>query len=121
MGTTSMNRLRLEVIPPTGRWRAFQRSRYKLLEDATIGRYTVPAGFVTDGASLPPLVRGFFDPLGEWGRAAVLHDYLLSIGTERDQAAHEFRETMKDDGVTPAARQIFYWAVRVWDNTGAKF
>lgn len=107
--------IRVEVIPPTGPLRAFKRSKYRLLERVIFPRVTVPAGFVTDGATLPPGVRGWFDPMGEWGRAAILHDWLLHCGVSRQTAAHEFREQMKKDKVTPAARQLFYWTVRVWD------
>lgn len=107
--------IRVEVIPPTGLLRAFKRSKYRLLESVQAGDYLVPRGFVTDGASLPPMVRGWFDPMGEWGRASILHDWLLARGVPRRVAAHEFREQMKADGVTPAVRQLFYLAVRVWD------
>ena len=37
---------------------------------------TVPAGFRTDGASIPRLLQGLLPAWGRWSRAAVIHDYL---------------------------------------------
>ena len=110
-----MSSVKVELIPPTGLYRAFKRTAYRLLEDVQVGGITVPAGFITDFASLPPIVRGLFDPLGEWAKPALAHDWRLENGFSRQEAAHEFREDMKDQGVTPAVRQVFYWAVRTWD------
>src|SRR5581483_11550278 len=42
----------------------------------TTYRITVPAGFVTDFASIPAPMRGFLSPTGQEGRAAIIHDYL---------------------------------------------
>lgn len=39
-------------------------------------RITVPAGFVTDLASIPRLVWSFYPPDGPWVKAAVVHDFL---------------------------------------------
>ncbi len=43
----------------------------------------VPAGFVTDGASIPPPLRGLLPPWGRYSRAAIVHDYLLRVLAER--------------------------------------
>ena len=36
----------------------------------------VPAGFVTDLASVPRIVWSFYPPDGPWAKAAVIHDFL---------------------------------------------
>ena|GEM_PF-719504 len=36
----------------------------------------VPAGFVTDLASIPRLVWSFYPPDGPWVKAAIIHDFL---------------------------------------------
>jgi hypothetical protein len=36
----------------------------------------VPQGFVTDYASIPPVVRPWLERHGSYSRAAVIHDYL---------------------------------------------
>ncbi len=40
---------------------------------------TVPAGFVTDGLSIPKILRVWFSPTEDGMRAAILHDYLLHV------------------------------------------
>ena len=45
-------------------------------EDGTDGEITVPAGFITDLTSVPPLFRLFVSRAGPWLEAAVTHDYL---------------------------------------------
>lgn len=40
----------------------------------------VPAGFITDSASAPPLAWSICAPMaGPWGEAGVVHDYLYSL------------------------------------------
>lgn len=86
---------------------------------------TVPAGFVTDFASIPRPVWPLFPPFGPWALAAILHDWLYVTRGEggrwsRADADRMFREAMeeiakaREDG-QPAAwkRAIIYRAVRV--------
>lgn len=40
------------------------------------GEITVPAGFITDLTSVPPIFRLFVSRAGPWLEAAVTHDYL---------------------------------------------
>lgn len=50
------------------------------------GRYVlVPAGFLTDGASVPRLLWCLIPPWGKYGQAAVVHDYLCEYGTTIDE------------------------------------
>lgn len=83
----------------------------------------VPAGFVTDFASVPCGFWNFEPPLGEAGRAAVVHDYLyLSEGLEgrysRAEADAIFREALADLGVPPWKRSLLWAAVRVGGGRG---
>jgi hypothetical protein len=75
---------------------------------------TVPAGFVTDFASVPriPLV---YDGLGDlFQRAAVVHDKLYSTGeVTRDIADQVLLEAMALDGVSWVKRKLVYAGVRV--------
>jgi hypothetical protein len=41
--------------------------------------FTVPVGFVTDFATVPRFLRWLINTYGPFTRAAVLHDYLLSM------------------------------------------
>lgn len=42
-------------------------------------RIVVPSGFLTDFASIPRGLWNIFPPTGEYGRAAVIHDYLYKF------------------------------------------
>jgi hypothetical protein len=75
---------------------------------------TVPADFVTDFASVPRLVAPFISPLSLCAKAAVLHDYLLYIGTNQHEAADIFLEAMTVLGVSKFKRTIMWLAVKYW-------
>lgn len=104
----------VQLIKPQGRWKVFRRTKYRLHVPLVVVGHTVPAGFVTDGASLPRLALLFFDPLGLWAEAAVLHDWLLRSHS-RPYAAQEFLEAMFSLGVPRPVAYSFYGAVRLRD------
>jgi hypothetical protein len=83
--------------------------------------FVVPAGFVTDFASVPRFLHWLVLPYGPYTRAAVLHDYLIEVRinnpdpalrvTSRDTDGM-FRRVMKDLGVPGVQRWIMWAAVR---------
>ena len=83
--------------------------------------YAVPAGFVTDFASIPRGLWWRYPKSGKWNRAAVLHDYLYVAGTRsRDQADALFLEALEACDVHWWTRRVFYQAVRLggWKKWG---
>ena len=77
--------------------------------------YTVPIGFVTDGASIPKLFWSLVGSpfTGLYRRAALIHDYLYAIQTtKRSYADKVFLECMKVLKVGWWKRRIMYMAVR---------
>ena len=72
----------------------------------------VPAGFQTDFASVPKCLQWLLPPVGKYGKAAVLHDYLYSegIGTKA-HADYVFYEAMGVLKVPKYIRNIMYFAV----------
>jgi len=76
----------------------------------------VPAGFVTDFASVPRLLWFIFPPFGSWSRPAVLHDFLYSVtgGCSRFLADALFREAMYQQCVPAWRRAIMYCSVRMF-------
>ncbi len=101
------------------------------------GLIVVPAGFISDGASIPRIFWPIIgDPWGRYGKAAVLHDWLyqkqerykkgLAYGTgptdvpitltsiTRKEADDIFLEAMKILGVAPWRRNLMYAGVRVF-------
>lgn len=80
----------------------------------------IPAGFVTDFASIPKFLPAVYAVLSSVGRrAAVVHDFLYqthrAYGAKitRRQADLTFYEALKALGVGRVKREIFYLGVRV--------
>jgi hypothetical protein len=76
-------------------------------------RMTVPAGFVSDGASIPWPFRLAYPQYGPWHKAAVVHDYGYIV-QERSRFDVDwiFYLAMGVAGVRPSARWLFHQAVR---------
>ncbi len=82
------------------------------------GVYTVPAGYVTDFASVPWLLRQFFPKSGPWNLAAVVHDWLITHGLvgfadiTSAQVDAEFRGALKVCNVGFVRRWLMWAGVR---------
>lgn len=77
---------------------------------------TVPAGFETDLASIPRMVRGVpgFAPTGLSRRPAVLHDYLYASGDRSRRAADVlFYYALRAETVPEPIARIYFRAVRL--------
>lgn len=62
-------------------WRSWRLEEPLVYEVGELGSgrvIEVPAGFVTDGASVPRLLWSILPTWGSYSRAAVVHDFLLS-------------------------------------------
>jgi hypothetical protein len=75
----------------------------------------VPAGFVTDLASVPRVLWSILPPHGRYAKAAIVHDYLYAqaIGTKAE-ADSIFNEAMAVLGVPKWRRRAMYAAVRLF-------
>jgi hypothetical protein len=75
----------------------------------------VPAGFITDLASVPRLFWNIFPPFGKYTRAAIVHDVLYSKHTlGRAICDGIFLEAMRTDGVGAVTRYTLWLAVRLF-------
>jgi len=74
----------------------------------------VPKGFVTDFASVPRFFWRVVPPMGQHGKAAVVHDFLYrkSSGFSKILADAIFFEAMELLGVSWWKRWVMYLAVR---------
>ena len=80
--------------------------------------YTVPAGFITDGASTPRFLWSICPPMGgRTAEAAVLHDWFYSktcsITATRAYADEMFLLAMQANGVSWKRRKAIYRGVRI--------
>lgn len=92
--------------------------------------FTVPAGFVTDFASVPRFMTWLIPTMGAYTRAAVLHDWLctdlergkaispryITLANARDTDGI-FRRVCRESG-TPLVRRWLLWAGVRWGALG---
>ncbi len=84
-------------------------------------KYTVPKGFVSDGASVPWLLWFLISPTGALFAAAILHDFLYSeeakrrygINISRAKADALFKEAAEADGAGGFKSNAAWAGVRV--------
>ena len=104
----------------TASWRPDDRLelRAPLVYETRAGEtITVPAGFVTDLASVP---RGLRNLAPRWNRsaeAAVLHDFAYVRGGSRRKADALFYEALRESGVSRLGSWMMWAGVRL----GASF
>jgi uncharacterized protein DUF1353 len=74
----------------------------------------VPAGFVSDLASVPRVLWNLLPPLANYTRAAVVHDFLyVTNGLTRGEADAVLLEAMEATGVSGTSRRAIYAGVRL--------
>jgi len=96
------------------RWQLLSTFEYHVGAFPSPDVIRVPAGTVTDLASVPRLLWALFPPHGRWAKAAIIHDYLYAnaIGSKA-YADRTFLEAMEVLGVSRLTRRLMYWAVRI--------
>lgn len=95
-----------------GSWRLLEALAYE--SEALSATVTVPAGFITDFASVPRIPVAFL-LCGDVGhKAAVVHDFLYTVRTCGRKAADEVLvEAMAVCGVPPWRRALMWAGVRI--------
>jgi hypothetical protein len=100
---------------------------FQLLESFRFIRHpepiTVPAGFVTDGASVPRLFWNILGPFGSYFEPAIVHDYLYSVHNTkytRPQCDAIFLEAMACANVPWFRRNLIYRCVRLGGGSSFK-
>lgn len=119
----------LIIKPITGnKWQLVEPFSF----DFNIYKSGVPAGFITDFASVPKILWSLIPSTGRYTKAAVIHDYLYSvkgkcgvivdgiclslkyITLSRRQCDLILREEMKKAKVGFIKRHLIYWGVRLF-------
>lgn len=80
---------------------------------------TVPAGFQSDGASVPRFFWRVVFPPGDSRAlfAAFIHDYIYRThpkGWSKEDADDAFRDLLLQDGVPSTRANLAYWGVRLF-------
>lgn len=96
------------------KWELVESFVYFVGHEDSSDRIHVPEGFITDFASIPRIFWTIIGPpTGEYGKAAIIHDYLYSIQTnKRSYADRIFLEAMKVLKVNWLKRRLMWFAVR---------
>lgn len=86
--------------------------------DVAARTITVPAGFVTDFASVPRIPVAWYVAGGEGNKAAVVHDYLYTSHlVERPIADAVFEEALAATGQPWWRRKLMWAGVRLFGGT----
>ena len=97
--------------------RPFVDGRHWVLERDLTFRYgtyalTVPAGFITDLASVPNAARLIRSPVGTYNRAAIIHDWIYWTGLcEQADADRIFLLAIRSSGSSDRVSRQVYRAV----------
>lgn len=80
-------------------------------------KFLVPEGYISDLASVPRIVAWLIPKNGNYSRAAVLHDYLLTDALKvgkvtSNEADGIFRKAMRELGVPRVKRWLMWTGVR---------
>jgi hypothetical protein len=103
-------RLVVEAADARGEWVV----KDPLVWDTGAVRVTVPAGYITDLASIPRALRSVFDINGPSRKPAVLHDWLYcSQIVSRGTADALFRDALAWAGMGWVHRTAYYLGVRM--------
>jgi len=105
----------LVVSPlPNGKtWVLRKDFSYDVGEEGGDETIKVPAGFITDFASVPRLLWSVFPTWGKYGNAAIIHDYLYwEQSYSKERADEIFLEAMLVLGVSKAKAKILYNSVK---------
>lgn len=102
-------------------WRVTQPFRFYVGSEASGEWVNVPAGYLTDGASVPQALWSLIPPWGAYGQAAVVHDMLCEyLATTKDGVPQKITRARCDEilleamvalGVPKALRQAIYQGV----------
>lgn len=95
-------------------WRVYEPFEFYLSEDNS-DVISVPAGFVTDLATVPRVFWSVMPPDGKYAKAAIIHDYLYDNALRtKKEADLIFLDGMAVLGVPKWKQIVMYLAVRIF-------
>ncbi|EEI4447826.1 DUF1353 domain-containing protein [Salmonella enterica] len=95
-------------------WRVYEPFEFYLSDDES-DVIEVPAGFVTDLASVPRIFWSLMPPDGRYAKAAIIHDYMYDNAQRTKREADRiFLDGMTVLGVPKWKRTVMYLAVRLF-------
>lgn len=105
-------------------WRLYKPLSYDIGYKGSDRKVVVPAGYLTDGASVPRLFWTVVSPQGRHGAAAIIHDYLCEYLTiydrsvpssiTRKEADEIFKEALVNTGISRPLVYAMFGAVSLY-------
>jgi len=87
---------------------------FKVVKEFIFKDVVVPAGFVTDGASVPRVFWSIFPPnRTDYLPCAIVHDFLCET-KDLKKADKHFKECLECLNVSKFAKYTMYYAVRIY-------
>lgn len=78
----------------------------------------IPFGTISNGASVPKLLRGIYSNIGTYTLPAVVHDYLYENNLyTREFADRQFLLDMGKTNTNKFTKWLFYYVVRIFGGT----
>ena len=113
--TTPLN---VEVVKGKRKFKLISAFEYHIGEYPSISNgniIKVPANFKTDFASIPKIFWPILSPIEEYGKAAVLHDWLYFTGRfSRKKSDDIFDQAMGVSNTPRWKREVVYFFVRIF-------
>ncbi|HAE9564325.1 TPA_asm: DUF1353 domain-containing protein [Salmonella enterica subsp. enterica serovar Montevideo] len=101
-------------MPGHYNWRVYELFEF-YLSDGNSDIISVPAGFITDLATIPRIFRALLPPDGKYTKAAIIHDWMYDNALRtKKEAAKIFLDGMTVLGVPKWKRLVMYQAVRIF-------
>lgn len=102
--------------PITGQWTLTASLWFEVGGKGSGAWVRVPPGFTSDLATIPAALRPMFNPAdARYARAAIIHDYLLSLPDFSPMtAAVAFRDALVAAGVATWRIHLMAAAVALW-------
>ncbi|EPE0659238.1 DUF1353 domain-containing protein [Escherichia coli] len=96
------------------RWRLMEPFEFWLTDNPQ-DVIRVPAGYVTDLASVPRILWSLLPPAGRYAKAAIIHDWMYDNALRsKKEADLIFLDGMRILGVSRWRRGLMYMAVRLF-------
>jgi len=105
----------VEPMPDGRKWKLIKEFDYDIGFEGSGDTIHVPAGFVTDFASVPFIFWSLLPPWGKYGKAAIIHDFCYQSHCRcRAMSDYIFKEAMGILNVPKWKIFVMYWFVRIF-------
>lgn len=110
----------VELLPKStrGRFKIKAAIKHTLIDGEEI---IIPIDYISNGASIPKLLRGIYSQQGVYVMPSIIHDYLYDNQIySREFADRQFLLDMDKTNTNKSTKWVFYWTVRIFGKNNWK-